>query len=121
MEQLVAELEQLARKISAEIDTKFAKLETVIADADQRIRKLQDLLRAADGRPAIDVVVGDDESTSRGSGAAARSSGDAGSADRHARIYELADAGKPAVEIARTLGRPTGEIELILALRPKTP
>ena len=36
---------------------------------------------------------------------------------RHARIYELAEQGKTITEIAKTLARPTGEVELILALR----
>jgi hypothetical protein len=38
---------------------------------------------------------------------------------RHAGVYELADAGMPAGQIAQRLARPSGEIELILALRPR--
>jgi hypothetical protein len=38
---------------------------------------------------------------------------------RHERIYALADQGLSPRDIARELGRPTGEIELILALRPQ--
>ena len=40
---------------------------------------------------------------------------------RHAQIYALADQGHGPRDIARELGRPTGEIELILALRPQQP
>ena len=36
---------------------------------------------------------------------------------RHANIYSLADQGRSPSEIARQLNRPSGEIELILALR----
>jgi DNA-binding NarL/FixJ family response regulator len=36
---------------------------------------------------------------------------------RHAQVYDLADEGLSPPEIARQLGRPSGEIELILALR----
>jgi hypothetical protein len=36
---------------------------------------------------------------------------------RHAEVYELADGGQSAQDIARQTGRPRGEIELILALR----
>jgi DNA-binding NarL/FixJ family response regulator len=36
---------------------------------------------------------------------------------RHAEVYDLADEGQSAQEIARQTGRPRGEIELILALR----
>ena len=40
---------------------------------------------------------------------------------RHAAVYALADRGSAAGEIATQLGRPRGEVELILALRPKRP
>ena len=36
---------------------------------------------------------------------------------QHVDVYSLADQGKSARQIADTLGRPSGEIELILALR----
>ena len=35
----------------------------------------------------------------------------------HRRVYELADAGKDVLTIAREIGKPTGQVELILALR----
>ena len=38
---------------------------------------------------------------------------------RHAEVYALADEGRSPAEIAARLDRPNGEIELILALRPK--
>jgi hypothetical protein len=37
---------------------------------------------------------------------------------RHADIYSMADQGRSPHEIARLLNRPNGEVELILALRP---
>ena len=40
---------------------------------------------------------------------------------RHAQVYDLADEGLSPPEIARQLGRPSGEIELILALRSDDP
>ena len=36
---------------------------------------------------------------------------------RHAEVYDLADEGQSAQDIARHTGRPSGEVELILALR----
>jgi len=36
---------------------------------------------------------------------------------RHAEIYAMADEGRSATDIASRLGRPSGEVELILALR----
>ncbi len=120
MQQLLAELQDLSRKISAQIDTKFAKLETSIADADRRIEQLQRLLRTADGKPTVDIVIGGDADAQMPPAAASDAAVGAPSTERHAPVYELADAGKSPIEIAQALGRPTGEIELILALRSKS-
>jgi DNA-binding NarL/FixJ family response regulator len=38
---------------------------------------------------------------------------------RHAEVYALADQGRTPPEIAQQLGRPHGEVELILALRTR--
>lgn len=114
MEELLAELQDLSRKINAQIDTKFAKLEAVIADADRRIETLERLSDSATGRPRLDITVGDDMlgEPPASPAAAPRSS------DVNARVYELADAGRTPVEIAQALDRTPGEVELILGLRP---
>lgn len=44
MDQLLLQLEELSRRINAQVDTKFLKLETVIRDADDRIARLEGLL-----------------------------------------------------------------------------
>ena len=41
--------------------------------------------------------------------------------DRWAEVYRLGDEGLTLSEISRRLARPNGEVELILALRPKPP
>ena len=108
LQELTAELQDLARKISADIDTRFAKLESAMRDADRRIATLHRLNRkplsksAAPARPAGEQQGGSNDA-------------------RHNIVYELADAGFTPMEIARDLGKTTGEIELILNLRPKTP
>jgi hypothetical protein len=38
---------------------------------------------------------------------------------RHVEVYTLADQGLALAEIAQRLKRPNGEVELILALRPR--
>lgn len=106
LDELIVELQELSRRISAEIDTRFAKLETAIRDADRRIAVLHRLNRG------------------QGAPAAAPDAGPAAEADsRHAVVYELSDAGFSPVEIARELGKTPGEVELILNLRsaPDTP
>jgi len=170
IETLMLQLEELARELNAQIDTRFAKLETAIRHADERIATLERLLRTPIGQPSVDVAVGDEQaaepaevcpteptpptapepsaeavqsapSPSRNedetlrpltkggkpthSGASqttppspqrTRAAAGIPDPDRDA-IYAMADAGKQPVEIAQALGRPTGEIELVLALR----
>ncbi len=98
LETLIGELQDLSRKISAEIDTRFAKLEASIRDADRRIAVLNRLARqgcsSEDSSPECDENAG-----------------------RYTVVYELADAGFSCVEIAKDLGKTPGEIELILNLR----
>ena len=96
---LIGELQDLSRKISAEIDTRFGKLEAAIRDADRRIAVLNRMSRgtAQDGSDA--PAAGGDHDV------------------RYTVVYELADAGFSPVDIAKDLGRTPGEIELILNLR----
>lgn len=109
LESLIAELEQLSRKISAEIDTRFAKLEAAMHDADRRIAALHRLTQqqgSAAQTPARQQHEGAGPIPDRPE-------------DRYALIYELTDVGFSPVEIARDLGRTPGEVELILNLRNK--
>jgi hypothetical protein len=107
LESLMMELEQLSRSIGAQIDTRFAKLEAAINDADRRIAVLQRLNRQL-GEEADDTSQAEVGSESKDEYEI-----------RHAVIYELADEGFDAVEIARDLGKTPGEVELILNLRKK--
>lgn len=95
----MVELEEFSRSVSAQIDMRFAKLETAIQDADRRITALNRLTRRLaerNGQPAPDTEAYD---------------------LRHEIVYELADAGLTPIEIARDTGKTPGEIELILNLR----
>ena len=99
LESLIVELQELSRRISAEIDTRFAKLEAAMQHADQRIAVLNRLARGETEQAGETAAKGDDH------------------AMRHAVVYELADAGMSPVEIAKEIGRTPGEIEVILNLR----
>lgn len=99
LEALLVELQGLSRKISAEIDTRFAKLEAAMRDADRRIVTLNRLSR---------------EQAERSGELPAES---LAQDVRHSVVYELADAGHSSVEIAKDLGKTPGEVELILNLR----
>ena len=114
MQELMVQLQELARSINAQIETKFAKLETSIRSADERIETLERLLRAAQGQPSIDAVVGDEGEQARPTDDQLKSAPpDAAIAE----VYKLADAGKDTVAIAQQTGQTPGEIELILSLR----
>jgi hypothetical protein len=93
------------------LDTRLAKLEALIRDADERIDRLQRLTRQVQGEPALDVTVDDEEAS------APSPTRTTPAEHRHAEIYSLADQGRAAADIAHELSRPVGEVELILSLR----
>jgi len=95
MENLLVDLAELSRQIGAQLDTRAAKLELLIKQADERIAQLK-------GQPVEEPPAPPVENESR-----------------YIEIYRLADAGQSTVQIAQQLNRPQGEIELILALRPR--
>lgn len=105
MTELLVELEQMARQMTAQLETRAVKLETLIREADEKIA----VFRSLGG-----------SSASSGSSAIIEKPPLSLDPDpRHAEVYQLADQGIPARQIARQLGRPNGEIELILALRSR--
>jgi hypothetical protein len=108
IDDLMVELAEVSRQIHAQIDTRFAKLDSAIRAADQRIDALTRLVDPL----AEDVAGSDDE----------RATATAGQTDRTRHfVYELADAGRDASQIAHQVGRTVGEVELMLAVRHKTP
>lgn len=149
MERLLVELNELARQINAQIDTKFAKLERSIADADRRITALRILINEAGGDSRSSdpipspLAVSDNKSnppihpessespigvspTAAPSASLDWTVDDAGVSNSatdkdatHRRIYALADQGREPVEIARALQQSVGEVELILKLRQR--
>lgn len=108
---IMIELDHLARQIHGQIDTRFAKLEAVIRDADKRIATLSQLAQNAQSPPALDVTL-DSESPQL-----TATTSDQEAVDKHGAIYRLADSGRSAMEIANEIESTPGEIELILALR----
>ena len=108
MEQAMLQLDQLSRQIHGRLDTKLARLEAVIRDADRRIDALSRLAPAAEGSRRLEITL--DEERPRDDRVP---EGDV----RHSAVYRLADQGLATVDIAEHTGRTTGEVELILALR----
>lgn len=153
MQSLVVELSEMAREMSAQIDTRSQKLTALMEDADKKIAELQRLKSELASGFLMDAHRGQAASAAQGRGlpqatpqqeAAPRMSvvsddtgrGGPGTAAgreqaqrlpqmhlqhdvllQHAEVYQLADLGESVVEISRRLGKPSGEIELILSLR----
>lgn len=117
LEALMIELDELARQLMGRLDSRFAKLEATIRDADERIDRLNRMIRARQGNPAMDVTI--DELGADGFAATGGPLSDPTphAVEPHAEIHRLADQGLTPVEIAEKSGRSTGEVELILSLR----
>ncbi|MAE66077.1 MAG: hypothetical protein CMJ18_17540 [Phycisphaeraceae bacterium] len=96
LEDLMVEIDQLARRFGAQLDAKGLQLERLIEEADRRIARLEALGRAPDG-PVEEQPTPEDP--------LARS------------VYDLADKGADATKIAHELNEHVGKVELILALR----
>jgi len=108
MLELMAELSEMARRVTTQIDERARRLEELIREADRRIDRLgvspPQPLRQVDEGPIISI--GDDPQPDPQPDA------------RHQQVYVLMDEGLNARQIAERLTRPEGEIELIMALRP---
>ncbi len=97
IEDLLKDLEQLSQRLSSQIDDGVARLNRAIAEADQRIKKLNGSTPAA---PPITATLPPEPTEPRTN-----------------QVYVLADEGLASQEIAQRLNRHLGEVELILNLR----
>lgn len=126
IQNLMAELAELSRQINGQIDTRLAKLELLIREADRKLAQLEE----GSGRPVQPTApfVNPRQSAQPKP---------PGSADREPRalgetfnqstnpadleVMQLFEKGLAPVAIAQRLNRPLGEIELILTLKGKKP
>jgi hypothetical protein len=139
LESLAVEIEEMARRLSAQLEEQAIRLERLAAEADRQIARLEELTAA--GRqsksPAAPPAANPDpgpmpatlrsasslnrpgETEAANPAAATRTATEATPpVDSLARnVYQLADAGLAPPEIARRLGEHVGKVELILALR----
>ncbi len=123
MQNLLVELSEMARQITAQLDTRTTKLAMMIDDADEKAAMLQRMIddcrtALSTPPPTLAPTPPSDVTThtfEEGPSLALANAADA----RHQQVYELADQGESASDIARHIDRPRGEVELILALRPR--
>ena len=119
---MLADIEETARRAAAQIDNRTMRLEQLLAEADQKIAQLESLTApSSPGDPPTAI-----SPAQRAHAASLLSqlrherSAPAPTEDpAYTPIYQLADQGKSPREIAQTLSRQPGEIELILALRSR--
>ena len=122
LEQVMVEVEQLAKRFGAQLDMKSVRLEKLIEQADARIAELKTLETPDKTAPATtrdDSAQGPvDTWSDTGSAPAPPAAADSpANGDLARTIYRLADAGNDPIEIGRILGEHAGKVELILALR----
>lgn len=117
MDDLLTQLEEVSRRIDAQVDSGLARLETAIKAADARIARLNEassaVVKRAPANPPDSAKPAAAPPHSEPPTAAPSFSPD----QRRRQIYELADAGTSPLTIADKLHLPIGEVELILSLR----
>jgi DNA-binding NarL/FixJ family response regulator len=129
MGQLMVEMLDTARQMTAQLDTRAARIEVLMKEADAKLAALKAAaaglaMAPAQGHATIAAEppipacppVALPEPRPR---AAKSDNLELPPDPRHADVYRMADQGNSPNEIARQLNRPHGEVELILALRPQ--
>ncbi|MDQ7013179.1 MAG: hypothetical protein Q9O74_04700 [Planctomycetota bacterium] len=113
IDRVMANAEELTRRLAAIMDNKAARIEVLIEHADQRLAALAEAeANAQQAAPAAAPALHTDHETAPPAPPAPLSID-----PLHRKVYDLADQGLAPVDIARQIDRPTGQIELILALR----
>jgi hypothetical protein len=108
---LANDLTELTERLANELDIKAERIEALLAAADDRIRHLERLsLETSRTTPDPRLIEPRHRVRHESYGTDAS----------HKEVYELADSGLSAVDIARKLDKPTGQVELILNLRRGT-
>lgn len=124
------QMHETARALSAQLDSKMGALQALISEADRAAARLEaagaespDSLRQP---PPAESPPTTQAEALRPSGPSDQAPGEADEASqrrsvgrRQEEVYTLADYGLDAAEIARRVGSPVGEVELILGLREK--
>ena len=124
LDQVMVEIEQLAKRFGAQLDAKTIALERLIRQADGRIDELKRLHEAGPSRDGVN----NDASADAPRRPAPRADtphhapdphhGTVGEDDALRRdVYNLADQGLAPPQIARRLDEHVGKVELMLALR----
>ncbi len=113
LEQLMVEIEQLAKRFGAQLDAKTVRMERLIDEADRKIGELKQLDQARRDAPQTY----DSQASSAEPQAPVPPEPPSPDDALKQSVYDLAEQGHDPAEIARKLDEHVGKIELILALR----
>jgi hypothetical protein len=132
------EMHETARRLTGQLDSKLAALEALVAEADRAAARLEAAIDVARLKERTGASAEPSPSATAGrvpSGCSSVSLGGASALlhpegtrpavapprpSLHEEVYALADYGYDVAEIARRIGSPVGEVELILTLRGKS-
>jgi hypothetical protein len=103
------QMQELARDLKAEIDSKMVALEHLIRDADRAAERLEKARATTDAHAPLADQAADNVSPTEWT--------DTENGRLRDEAYMLADYGFSAADIASRLNTPLGQIELILRLR----
>jgi hypothetical protein len=117
IQSLLADVEETARRVAAQIDNRRSLLEQLLAEADEKIKRLESL--TAGGAAPIAAPMQRDASQTLNRLRQERGAPPVDEDPAYRPVYQLADEGKSSREIGQALNRQPGEIELILALRDR--
>jgi hypothetical protein len=131
IEQWEVRMHDVARELSARLDSKIMAVELLVREAQEQIARWERLQGAA-SQPATPPAASGpfDAAPAAHSGTQAAALARSNSrphvlprshSRRHQEVYALSDAGQSSAEIAAQLGSPIGEVELILGLRRDQP
>lgn len=126
MQSVVVELSEMTRQMTATLETRAAKLDLLIQEADTKIAQLNAALAVVEtGKPRPSTPIDLPAPASPIKPAAPMKAPGLrlvkdDTEDRWAEVYMLADQGLSTAQIAAKLNRPEGEVDLILHIRPKS-
>jgi hypothetical protein len=132
IEQWEVRMHEVARELSARLDSKIMAVELLVREAQEQIARWERLQATAGQSATPPVASGPSEAAPAAhsgtqAAALARSSQQRPHvlarphSRRHQEVYALSDAGQSSAQIAAQLGSPIGEVELILGLRRDQP
>ena len=109
LEDLMVEIEQLAKRFGGQLDAKTLQLEQLLVEADAKIERLRTVQSQISDRRVTSTHAASPRTDSAPS--------DIPDDPLARSVYELVDEGNDSAEIARALNEHVGKVELILALR----